>query len=350
MKWNKEFTYNLLFALILILVGETWDISVEMVFRKSPDVWSEINLGGILFFLTFNIAYFTVYVINYLVFAPRFLKLNKVPQYIAAFLFMILCFAAVRFFLEEILSYHLFGTNNYNLNRDNIVVIYLMDSAGYTVRPCLFSSLIYLFFRYKEKTQQIHELKVQHQQAQMSMLQSQIGPHFLFNTLNGFYSDLYDKNPEEAKGILKLSQLLRYVTYEAKEGFMPLKKEIEFIKDYLYFYKKRFENHFYIDLIIEGEVKDQKIPSLILIHFVENVCKHGILDNPEKAASIHIKILAESLEIQTTNSKNPSEKYMDKGIGTENIKNRLELLFKDKYQLKYTSDDTSFKTFLRMPL
>ena len=349
MKWSKELTYNILFGLLLILVGETWDISVEMVFRKS-NVWNEINLGGILFFITFNFAYFTVYAMNYLFFAPRFLKLNKIPQYIAAFLFMVLCFAAVRFFLEEILSYHLFGVNNYNLDRDNIVAIYLMDSAGYTVRPCLFSSLIYLFFRYKEKTQQVHELKVQHQEAQMSMLQSQIGPHFLFNTLNGFYSDLYDKNPEEAKGILKLSQLLRYVTYEAKESFMPLKKELSFIEDYLYFYKKRYEDSFYVNLIVDGKIKDEKIPSLILIHFVENVCKYGVLNDSKKPASIHIKITENHLEIHTENSKNPSEKYMDKGIGTENIKNRLKVLFQEDFKLEYIDDDTIFRTYLKMPL
>lgn len=350
MKWTKELKYNILFVLLLVLIGETWDISVGMVFRSSSDVWSEINLGGLLFFLTFNIAYFTVYTINYLVFAPRFLKLNKIPQYIFAFVFMVLCFAAVRFFLEEILSYHLFGAHNYNLNRDNIVAIYLMDSAGYALRPCLFSSLAYLFFRYKEKTQQVHELKTQHQEAQMAMLRSQIGPHFLFNTLNGFYSDLYEKNPEEAKGILKLSQLLRYVTYEAKESFMPLKKEISFIEDYLYFYKKRYEDNFYVDLIIEGTITEEKIPSLILIHFVENVCKHGVLNDATRPASIHIRIMENHLEIRTENSKNPSEKYMDKGIGTENIKNRLKVLFKENVHLEYTENETIFKTYLKMPL
>lgn len=350
MKCTKELKYNILFGLLLVLIGETWDLSVGMVFRSSSDVLNEINLGGVLFFLTFNLAYFTVYAINYLLFAPRFLKLNKIPQYIVAFIFMVLCFAAIRFFLEEILSDYLFGVHNYNLNRDNIVAIYLMDSAGYALRPCLFSSLAYLFFRYKEKTQQVHELKTQHQEAQMAMLKSQIGPHFLFNTLNGFYSDLYEKNPEEAKGILKLSQLLRYVTYEAKESFMPLKKEISFIEDYLYFYKKRYEDNFYVDLVIEGAIKEEKIPSLILIHFVENVCKHGVLNDAKRPASIYIKIMESHLEIRTENNKNPSEKYMDKGIGTENIKNRLTVLFKENFQLEYTENETTFKTYLKMPI
>ena len=350
MKWNQELKYNIVFGLLFMLVGETWNLSVEMFFGNAESRWIQINLGGILLFLTFNIAYFTVYAINYLVVAPRFLKLNKIPHYVVAFFIMVLCFAAVRFTLEEIIGLHLFGKGNYNLDRDNIVAIYLIDSTGYTMRPCLFSSLVYLFFRYKEKTKLVNELKIQQQEAQMSMLQSQIGPHFLFNTLNGFYSDLYDKNPEEAKGILKLSQLLRYVTYEVKQDFMPLKKEIDFIKDYLYFYERRYEDDFHVKLEIRGRIDEQKIPSLILIHFVENVCKHGVIDNKDKPAKIDITINDDNIEVSTENNINTSEKYMDKGIGTENIKNRLEILFQENYQLEYTSEENSFKTYLKMPL
>lgn len=347
---NKELKYNLIIGTLLVLIGETWNLSVDMLFDSSGKRWENINAGGILFFLTFNIAYFSVYVLNYRVFAPRFLRLDKIPQFFLAFIAMVLCFASVRFFLEEVLTEYYFGVHNYYLERPNIVAIYLTDSAGYTMRPILFSSMVYLFFRHREKTELLHELKVQHQEAQMSMLQSQIGPHFLFNTLNGFYSDLYDKNPEAANGILKLSQLLRYVTYEVKEDFMPLEKELKFLEDYLYFYKKRYENHFYVDLQINGEVGKQRIPSLILIHFVENVCKHGVIDDAKRPAKIQINIHKSYLEITTENNINSSEKYMDKGIGTENIKSRLDVLFKDDYELLYQSEDPVFKTYLKMPL
>ncbi|MFD2567033.1 sensor histidine kinase [Pseudotenacibaculum haliotis] len=347
---NKELKYNLIIGALLVLIGETWDISIDMIFDSSNKRWGNFSAGGFLLFFTFNIAYFSVYVLNYRVFAPRFLRLDKIPQFILAFFTMVLCFASVRFFLEEVLAQYYFGIHNYNLDRPNIVAIYLTDSAGYSLRPILFSSMVYLFFRYAEKTKLLHELKVQHQEAQMAMLQSQIGPHFLFNTLNGFYSDLYDKNPEAANGILKLSQLLRYVTYEVKEDFMPLEKELKFLKDYLYFYKKRYENHFYVDLQINGEVGKQKVPSLILIHFVENVCKHGVIDDETKPARIQIDINNDCLKIATQNSINSSEKYMDKGIGTENIKSRLNVLFKDNYELSYQSEDQQFRTYLKMPL
>lgn len=349
MKWNQELKYNILFGFLFVLIGETWNFSIEIFFNGTSR-WSQINLGGFLLFITFTISYFTVYILNYTVFAPRFLKFNKIPHYVVSFFMMVLCFAAVRFFLEEIVGFYLFGTHNYNLDREHIVAIYLIDSTGYTLRPCLFSSLMYLFFRYRENRELVNELKLQQQEAKMAMLQTQIGPHFLFNTLNGFYSDLYEKNPKEAEGVMKLSQLLRYVTYEVNESTMPLQREITFIKDYLYFYEKRYEEAFNVQFNIKGEIEDQKIPSLILIHFVENVCKHGVIDDPSRPAEIKVLIHEDSIEIRTQNAISNSEKYMDKGIGTQNIKSRLNLLFNDNYQLKYSSDKERFHTHLIMPL
>lgn len=349
MKISQELKYNILFGFLFVFIGETWNFSIEMFFNGTSR-WAQINLGGVLLFFTFLISYFTVYILNYVVFAPRFLRFDRVPHYIVAFFIMVLCFAAVRFFLEEIVGFYLFGTHNYNLDRDNIVAIYLIDSTGYTLRPCLFSSLMYLFFRYKDNRELVNKLQLQQQEAKMAMLQSQIGPHFLFNTLNGFYSDLYEKNPREAEGIMKLSQLLRYVTYEVNESMMPLKREIAFIKDYLYFYEKRYEEDFSVELTINGEVKEQKLPALILIHFVENVCKHGVIDDPKKPAKITISIHQDSIEILTANSISSAEKYMDKGIGTQNIKSRLNLLFKDNYELTYISEKDQFHTHLIMPL
>jgi len=350
MKRNKELTYNLLFGLILVLVDETWDFSVKAIFFSPSVALNQITWEGFLLLLTFSIAYFTVYALNYLVFAPRFLKLNKIPQYIGAFFVMGLCFAAVRFFLEEVVGFVIYGEHNYNLQRDNIVTIYLMDSIGYSLKPCLYSSLMYLFFRYKENTELVNTLKLQQQKAQMAMLQSQIGPHFLFNTLNGFYSDLYDKNPKEADGVLRLSQLLRYVTYEVNENMMPLKKEIDFVKEYLYFYEKRYEEDFNVTLKITGTIDNQKIPSLVLIHFVENVCKHGVIDQKDKPALIEIKVGETHIEVITKNSVNNSEKYMDKGIGTQNVKNRLDILFKDQYELSSGVQQDQFESYLKIPV
>ncbi|MCD2258430.1 sensor histidine kinase [Psychroserpens luteolus] len=348
MRLSKELKYNIIFGFLLILIGQTWEYSNDLIFNQGRTSW--FKPGAVILFFTYNIAYFSVYLLNYLVFAPRFLKPNKIVQYLFSFVIMTLCFAIVRFFLEEILILELFNFHNYNLNRPNIVAIYLTDSALYASRPCLFSSLMFLFFRFTENKSRIHQLELQHQEAQMAMLKSQISPHFLFNTLNGFYSELYDKQPETANDILKLSKLLRYVTYDAKDNYMPLSKEISFIEDYLYFFKRRYEDEFFVDLSIEGKVSNQKVPSLMLIHFIENLCKHGIINDSKQRATIKINVSDEYLEIQTKNEVNPSENYMDKGIGSNNIKKRLKLLFDNNYILNTKHKNNTYLAYLKIPI
>ncbi|WP_299115566.1 histidine kinase [uncultured Winogradskyella sp.] len=348
MRLSKELKYNIVFAILLMVVSVTWEYSNDIIFNQSTDMW--FKPASIVLFTTMHITYFSVYAINYLIFAPRFLKPNKIIEYCLSFVFMVFCFAGIRFLFEEVLLLALFDFHNYNLDRPNIVAIYLTDSAVYTIRPCLFSSLMFLFFRFNENKSKMHQIQLQHQDAQMAMLRSQISPHFLFNTLNGFYSDLYEDKPKTAEDILKLSHLLRYVTYDAKENYMPLDKEIAFIKDYLYFYRKRYEHEFYVDFRIKGKIEGQKIPALMLIHFVENLCKHGIINDADQPATIEVNINQHSLEIKTENAVDPSENYMDKGIGTKNINKRLKLLFGEQFTLYSKTQNNIYQSYLKLPL
>ena len=345
MKVTKELKYNLLVIVVLTIFDLFWDDLIGGGFKNFEFFWT-----GALFTFTYNIAFFSVYTINYFVLTPRFLIKRKFISYIVLFFGLILVFALTRFLLEEVVSLKLFDVHNYNLDRNDIVIIYLVDSLIYTFKACFYGSVVYLIFRYNENKSRMHQLELQHQEAQVSALRSQIGPHFLFNTLNGFYSDLYDDKPETANDILKLSQLLRYVTYEVKQNFMPLNKEINFIKDYLYFYEKRYEDDFYVKLSIDGHIGEQSIPSLIIIHFIENLCKHGIINDASKPATIRINVSNDYLEIMTENVINSSDKFMDKGIGTANVKKRLDVLFKDTYQLDYNKDGQQFNTYLKMPI
>jgi LytS/YehU family sensor histidine kinase len=263
---------------------------------------------------------------------------------------MILLFAACRYVLEEIIYFKFTGFHNYFIESPRFLYGYLFDSFYYTFRFCLYSGIVYLLFRHIENKDKLYQLNIKHEQAQLLALKSQISPHFLFNTLNNFYEELYDEKPKTAKDILKLSNLLRYVTYEASEDFMPLEKEVNFIKDYLYFFRRRYEANFYVDLTVKGKLENQEIPSLILIHLVENVCKHGIINDKNRAAKISINIKNNELEVSTENYINTSEKHMESGIGADNIKKRLDVIYKGNYTLEYKTNATIFKTYLKLPL
>ncbi|RKN02520.1 histidine kinase, partial [Aquimarina sp. BL5] len=103
-------------------------------------------------------------------------------------------------------------------------------------------------------------------------------------------------------------------------------------------------------LNIDGFIHNQKIPSLILIHFVENVCKHGIINDKNRPASISLIVKENTLELKTKNHINTSDTYTEAGIGTKNIKQRLEVIYKDNYILEHQKDDTQFEAYLKLEL
>jgi len=341
---NKELKVNIILAIVLMVMDILW----KMITPYSEGD-SYFQYPFYFLYLTFNICFFGIYILNYLTFAPKFLGTNRFFYYGISFVFMIFLFAGVRFVLEEIIYFNLTGHHNYGFH-EGLFGRYMFDSFYYVLRACLYSSMVFLLFRFINNKDKIHRLEIENKQAQLVTLKSQMSPHFLFNTLNSFYSELYDTRPETAKDILKLSQLLRYVTYESEADFIPVNKEVTFIKDYLYFFKKRYETEFYVNLQIHGKLNNQEIPSLILIHFVENLCKHGVINDASNPAEIIITLGDDFLEIKTKNKINTSEKHTNSGIGSINIQKRLEVLFKDAYILESEENNMEYRSLLKIPV
>ena len=290
-----------------------------------------------------------IYWINFKYICPRFLSRKQGLIFIASFFALLLLFAAIRYTLDEVLFKWLLGTNNY---RDGFRALpyYFFDNIQYAVRAILYSSVIFLVFRFIEARNQISELKLNHKKAELSFLKSQISPHFLFNTLNTFYSELIEIQPQTAKDIHRLSQLLRFVTYESGEEYVALGKELSFIKDYIYFYEKRFEDELSLNFKVEGQVKNQSIASLAFMHFIENVFKHGVLNDQQDPASIIIQIEDKVISIRTRNKIERSIKYMGSGIGVENLKRRLDTIYQERYVLEHGIIDDHYRAFLKIPV
>lgn len=346
MKINKELRVNII---ILFLVA-MFEFLGDLVGKNA----SQTDFFSVIKFFTVSILLvkLLIYYLNYTICVPKFLAQKKYFTYFLSSIGLVVLFAFTRFILEEIIIFNLTGYHNYVYKQLNSVFFsqYLYDSFYYTLRILIISGVVALIYRNNENRNKIHQLEIENQQAQLATLKSQISPHFLFNTLNNFYVDLIDDKPETANDILKISNLMRYVTYETSDDFVPLSKEINFIKDYLHFYKRRYEDNLQIQFSINGKVKNQHIPTLILIHFIENVCKHGIINDKNRSAKIGINISETHLEILTENHINTSEKYMETGIGTENIKKRLHVIFEDNYTLTNEKNNSIFKSYLKIPM
>ena len=346
MHLRKTWKYHLLLAIII----EIMEYFSQYVYGGRARFIGSFEPGLVLLRLTYLITFFSVYFLNYLVVCPRTLSKKNVGRFLLAILFMPFVFAGIRYFLDEIVVYNLFGFHNYHESK-RVLWYYVFDNSYYTTKALLFSTSMYLLFMYLRNLNRIHQLELENKKAELNFLKTKLEPHFLFNTLNTFYSELIDSQPKTAKSIHKLSELLRYVTYEANKDFMPLKAELKFIEDYIYFYKKRYESNLFIDYKVEGTVTDNhKIPTLILIHFLENLFKHGIYNDKKNPAEFTITINETDLILKSKNKISNGQNYSDKGIGRDNLIKRLDLLFEDTYKFRYDENNIYFETYLKFPI
>jgi len=345
MKATNKWKYHaLLIAGVLLMY-----VFSKYIYGGKDGFFKLFQMPYFMFTLTMYIAFFATYFVHFYLVCPKTLKGKKIYTFIIGVLLMFVFFAALRYFLEEIVLFNLIGTHNYG-DEARRIGYYFFDNTYHALKAVLFSTLLYLFFQFNENKNKLHQLEIDQKKAEVSYLKSQISPHFLFNTLNAFYVELIDDKPETAKDIHKLSQLLRFVTYEAQADFLPLENEIQFLNDYIYFYYKRYENELFVDFKVEGNPVGKQIPSLILIHFIENVFKHGTINDKNNPATIYLKITDNHLVLETNNKFVTSEKYTNKGIGKNNIQRRLTAIYKTDFKLNYQTKKEYFSTYLKIPI
>jgi two-component sensor histidine kinase len=187
--------------------------------------------------------------------------------------------------------------------------------------------------------------------SRLVLLRNQVSPHFLMNTLNNIHS-LVDINTEEAKeAIIKLSKMMRYLLYETETEKTTLRKEVEFLESYINLMKLRFNEKVIIMLNLPSVIPEKKIPPFIFTSLIENAFKHGISYKDESFINIDMVIGKERLLLIIKNSK--TEKYEDEeysGIGIENTRRRLELLYGTNYILDIADKKDLFTVTLSIPL
>jgi hypothetical protein len=233
---------------------------------------------------------------------------------------------------------------------------FLSISFPEIVRQALFSSLFILLLSVAIKlgqewfkTEKIRkELENQQLNAELALLKSQVNPHFLFNTLNSIYSLAHKKSAYTEKAIMMLSELMRYMMVDSVEKFVPLDKEIQYIKDYISLQKLRFSRDIDIDFVIEGDPGSVNIAPMLLITFVENAIKHGISYMSASFIHINLTISNSKIDFVITNSlaERPIEDYAESGHGLENVRKRLELLYKGNHILEIRKESDSY--FVRL--
>lgn len=223
---------------------------------------------------------------------------------------------------------------------------FFMDNLFYSSIYIVYGITFY-FIRYSYyKEIQQKELLLQSRQSELSFLRSQINPHFLFNSLNNIYSLAYQQSDRVLPAIASLSDLLRYMLYDTTEK-VPLEKETEYLQKYIELQKLRFEQPVRADLHIAGDTENVLIPPLLLIPFVENAFKHGDFTNGS-GLQMNIYTSNNKLHVYCHNKKGKQQKDIGGGIGLENVKRRLSLLYPGKHVLLIEDKNDSFTINLEL--
>ena len=210
------------------------------------------------------------------------------------------------------------------------------------------------WFLVSELQNELLEKEKQKSEIELKALKAQINPHFFFNTLNNIYSMSLDKDDRLPATILQLSELMRYFLYEAKDNFIPLEKELAVVNNYIALQKLRSNDQLLIEVKKTGEVTDQKIAPLLLITFLENAFKHGAKGSSTNTfirLLIHVQKNKLNFTIENNKGKvDEIESSAYKGVGLENVKRQLELLYPSKHVLNIKDHDDRFEVQLELSI
>jgi len=201
------------------------------------------------------------------------------------------------------------------------------------------------------KEQRNVELQKQNISSQLQLLKAQVHPHFLFNTLNNIYSHSQVASPEVPRLVAGLSDLLRYMLYECDQTMVPLRKELKMLQDYIVLEQIRYNNQLDISIDLPGDDADLLIAPLLLLPLVENSFKHGtsqVLDSPW--VSLIISLNGNELKMKLVNGKSAHSNRSSSGIGINNVRTRLELLYPGRHDLRLSKTDDAFIVTLNVEL
>ena len=203
------------------------------------------------------------------------------------------------------------------------------------------------------KEQRNLQLQKENTESQLQILKAQVHPHFLFNTLNNIYSHTQDTSPTASKLVMGLGDMLRYMLYECNQPLVPLEKELQMIQDYVTLEKIRYGNRLEVQLDLPLETASLMIAPLLMLPLVENCFKHGashMLDQPW--ISIHVTIENRMMKMKLVNGKaidrRPAKSLS--GIGIQNVRKRLDLIYPNKYFLDIQEEEEVFIVNLKLEL
>ncbi|MCF3108802.1 histidine kinase [Niabella sp. CC-SYL272] len=287
------------------------------------------------------IAYFNLHY-----FLPRYLLKKRYGAYSVALLLSVAGYLT----LQSLFDYYLYGYVVGPMRNSDLI-----EALSYN----FFSTLWYLALMLALKLSMdwydqqllIQKITVEKLHAEVAFLRSQVNPHFLFNALNNLYALTLKKSDEAPGVVLKLSELMEYMLYESNEAYIPLEMELGYLHNYMELERLRTNHQADIRVHVEGVAERCFIPPFLILPLLENAIKHG-LGRANGNAFLHLDIQIDgALTVILTNSTAHSTSAERKGgIGLQNLKKRLELLYPGRYTLQTKEPPGVYIAFLKILL
>ncbi|WP_299779609.1 histidine kinase [uncultured Formosa sp.] len=310
------------------------------------------NTGNFSFtFLNFLVVGILVFYVNYLFLVPKFL-LNKKKSYylISVISLVILGLVLIEFILpkpENLL--HITELEDYN--KPNFRVFRFGLPLFFNLILVVIGTSIKMYSEWDKNIQLQKEIESQKSSAELHFLKNQLSPHFLFNSLNSIYSLTSKKSNDAPEAVITLSELMRYMLYQADNDFVKLSDELDYIQNYLKLQRLRIARNQDVTLNIRGSVLQQKIRPLLLISFIENAFKYGTDFKGNTFVCIEINVNANDLDFKSINLiGNRKQDPENSGIGLQNTKERLQLLYPNQHKLEIEEVSNQFIVHLNLNL
>lgn len=298
--------------------------------------------------LTYNIGFAIATYTNLYLLFRYFLKKRKFILYFFSLFCTLTASALFIHFTFLFPLNHLFDPQgDFSTFRLNILLQFFFSSTGYV----LFTSIMKVVDEWIElqnvKTK-LKETERQHLHAELTTLKAQINPHFFFNALNNIYSLALENSKSTPDMILKLSELMRHVLYGSNSDFIDIDKELVFIENYIELQKIRYTSHDFINYTKQIDAKFRVAP-LIFQPFIENAFKHGAKSSSTKSfIDIKFKTTSDNQLFFFISNRKSNPSSSNNGIGIENVRKRLKLLYPEQHILQLTETADTFNVELKI--
>jgi len=337
----KSFTiavHVLVWLLLLVVPYVTTDQVFDFLAPES-------GMKYLMLCLILSTVLLSTFYLNYIFLIPRYLLVKKYWRY---FSFLLLAIATVLVLSGVIFSFSDFDIKILAITNpliEKVIPVIIINALSMWLLSIASSILLAAYNRIKQTEQE----KLS---AQIASLKSQINPHFLFNTLNNIYATAIDTSPKAADMIDKLSEMMRYTMKDTQQDFVLLEDEINYINNFIELQKLRLDRSVRLEWHSLENIPALQIAPMLLIPFIENAFKHGV--NSEQKSRIKIEMTMNETEFQlrvVNNKVNIQQDISERsGLGIENTKHRLSLIYPSKHLLVINDTQKEFSVSLHINL